>query len=242
LDEGKKEIFSRMKKEYQENQLMMAIPPPPSVTAKTQAQESVKDMVSSLFASACCVYTGQPFDTVKVRAQLKTGENIQMFKILGDTVRTGGVTALWRGSVPALTGQLLENSVVFTVNGFLKRHFHADIGHLNDEPDNVNYAKPVLIGGVTGILSAFVLCPCDVVKCRAQANILHGQGAVNVTDITKNIIKTSGVSGLWRGIGAQILRDVPFNATFFGSYDILCHLFQRHTKWSEGTVYFIAGG
>jgi hypothetical protein len=219
-------------RKYSEHQLI------PDLAPRIEVKESVKDVLSSAFGSACCVYAGQPFDTIKVRVQLKAGEKIEIFNVLKNTVRDGGVFSLWRGSVPALTGQLLENSVAFSVNGALKRWFKEETMHKNE----ISFAKPIMMGGVTGFFSALVLCPCDVIKCRAQANIERGHGSVNISDISKNIIRNHGIGGLWKGVGAQILRDIPFNAAFFGSYDILCNVFKQHTKWSEPTIYFISGG
>lgn len=43
-------------------------------------------------------------------------------------------------------------------------------------------------------------------------------------------------------MNAQLLRDIPFYASFFGSYEILCRGLRAHTDWSDTSVYLVAGG
>jgi len=45
------------------------------------------------------------------------------------------------------------------------------------------------------------------------------------------------------GFGAQLLRDIPFYSSFFGSYDLLClSLSDSFPQWSDTFIYFLAGG
>ncbi|CAN0519395.1 unnamed protein product, partial [Scytosiphon promiscuus] len=39
--------------------------------AESSPAAAAKDVVSSIFGSAACVYTGQPLDTIKVRMQAR---------------------------------------------------------------------------------------------------------------------------------------------------------------------------
>ena len=48
--------------------------------------------------------------------------------------------------------------------------------------------------------------------------------------------------GLYTGIGAQVMRDIPFYASFFGSYDIFCKILKKSTSWNDTSIYFVAGG
>ena len=133
-------------------------------------KESAKDVMASIVGSAACVYTGQPFDTVKVRMQVQPGVFSNSIECFRKTMLGEGVATLWRGSVPALIGALSENTVAFTINGNLKRLMELtrkDSG----TPSNM---EPFLSGGLTGFCTAFVLCPSDVLKCRAQLSRSQG--------------------------------------------------------------------
>lgn len=198
----------------------------------------LKDIVASVVGSAACVYTGQPFDTVKVRMQVQPGDFSTALDCCRKTFQGEGLTALWKGSVPALVGALAENAAAFGINGSLKRFMNVDE---NDATKEVSYVRPFVTGGITGACTAFVLCPCDVVKCRAQLSRAQGM-ETSIRDIILSCLKTSGVRGLYTGIGAQIMRDVPFYATFFGSYEIMCQIFKRRTTLPETSIFFISGG
>jgi hypothetical protein len=86
--------------------------------------EAFKDVAASMFGTAACVYTGQPFDTIKVRMQcVPSDAQGGALRCFMNTVRNEGILALWRGSIPAFTGQLGENMMAFGVNGLLNRVF-----------------------------------------------------------------------------------------------------------------------
>ena len=133
-------------------------------------KESAKDVFSSIVGSAACVYTGQPFDTVKVRMQVQPGVFSSSIECFKKTMLGEGISTLWRGSVPALIGALSENTVAFTINGNLKRLMELTRKE-SGTPSNI---EPFLSGGLTGFCTAFVLCPSDVLKCRAQLSRSQG--------------------------------------------------------------------
>lgn len=239
--------------------------------------EPLKDMLASIVGSAACVYTGQPFDTVKVRMQVQSGDwispidcarktfanegillhnymhtytnlyinSMHMYAIILTRIHTMilyliGIRSLWKGSVPAFIGAVSENAVAFAANGVLKR--------LIDPPSSVSAAKSSSIlpvsfftGGATGFLTAFVLCPCDVIKCRSQLNRSRGIES-GFTDVLFATIKKNGYRGLYTGITVQVMRDIPFYASFFGSYDVICKYLKDNTTLPTTSVYFISGG
>ena len=166
-----------------------------------------------------CVYSGQPFDTIKVRMQVQPGEFTSPIDCFKKTFKGEGLTSFWKGSLPALIGALSENAVAFGVNGALKRLLSSFQSSVSTEKPSV--FEPFLTGGFTGGCTAFVLCPCDVVKCRAQINRVSGKPS-SIASIVRSTLKSQGLSGFYTGIGAQICRDIPFYATFFGVYDTLC--------------------
>jgi hypothetical protein len=101
--------------------------------------------------------------------------------------------------------------------------------------------EPFLTGAMSGACTAFVLCPSDVLKCRAQVRLSKGI-KTGIVDVLKHTIKTQGVLGLYTGIGAQVLRDIPFYMAFFGTYDVCCDLLRKNTTLPDVSIYFISGG
>jgi hypothetical protein len=198
-----------------------------------------KDMLASFIGSACCVYSGQPFDTVKVRMQVDSSNIYRNpFHCFFKIIKEEGPLRLFSGSIPALSGALMENACAFSVNNVLKRTLgDRDSVSLKDKP----FYEPFLTGGFTGFCVAFVLCPCDLTKCRAQVIDQNG-GKGTIKEVLKELWTKRGFRGLYTGMPIQIIRDILFYGTFFGSYDVLCEVLKEHTNMSEAMVYFTAGG
>jgi len=108
------------------------------------------------------------------------------------------------------------------------------------------------IGGVAGIFSAITICPAETIKCRMQVQLAHGNSLSGGTyrsplHCAVSTVQSEGMHGLFRGLPAQLARDVPFNYVFFGSYEALCYgmckLSSRQQKEElSATHYFVAGG
>lgn len=130
-------------------------------------------------------------------------------------------------------GALSENMVAFATNGFLKRL-------LSSQSDD-SLLKPILTGSITGAVSAVALCPCDILKVRAQVNMAKGLANQSMSTVITGIWAKQGIAGFYQGFGSQLCRDIPFYGSFFGSYDILCRLLLK-LDLPEASVYFIAGG
>lgn len=226
---------------------------------------AAKDVISSVFGSAACVYTGQPLDTIKVRMQARPDAFSGMWQCLRKTLAEERVSSLWKGSTPALSGAVMENMVAFGVNEQLKRLFPDDIRPKGVPPP---WWQPIAFGGATGVFTTVVLCPSDVIKCKVQVgrSLRSGKGGagvaagatragaaadagalglpvLNATQMTRHVLRTQGVRGLFVGLGAQFGRDVPFYASFFGTYETVV----EHGKASGlgiplEMLYLIAGG
>ena len=157
------------------------------------------------------VYTGQPFDTVKVRMQVQSGQFKSTIDCFVQTFGKEGISALWRGSVPALTGALSENAMAFGVNGLLSRLRLFG----KDDEENIAWSKktlgrklePFVNGGITGAFTAIVLCPCDVVKCRAQLARAQGHEK-SIKEIVQIALKTQGMAANSSTFNIRLIFDL----------------------------------
>uniref|UniRef100_A0A8C6S6Z6 Solute carrier family 25 member 48 n=1 Tax=Neogobius melanostomus TaxID=47308 RepID=A0A8C6S6Z6_9GOBI len=98
---------------------------------------------------------------------------------------------------------------------------------------------------LTGLASVGLGAPVDLVKIRLQMQTqtlltenLHLAGNTNMTvqsvslpssrlyrgpvHCISSVLQTEGVSGLYRGAGAMVLRDVPGYALYFIPYTLIC--------------------
>lgn len=112
--------------------------------------------------------------------------------------------------------------MAFGINEALKRAFP-------DSPDENNTTgppslfKPFMMGTITGCFSATVLLPSEVIKAKTQ--VVIGK-QVSSQEILQTMMKRQGLRSLFVGFDAQLCRDAPFYAFFFGSYEVLCYSFR----------------
>ena len=213
----------------------------------------LKDATCGFVGGFCGTYVGMPFDTIKVRLQTT---NAKIFTsplhAATRTVRDEGITALWRGSTPALASALTENLVVFAANGIIRRAVAAvTIGtspHDHDHDDhNEHYLglwKEMMIGGASGFCSATAICPAEVLKCRLQANRSVHNATLWTTGTA--LYHQEGVAGFFRGLPALWVRDVPFYVVFFTTYttyiNAALHYHAVPDKSLLPTFHFVFGG
>ncbi|GLE04430.1 hypothetical protein PINS_up013372 [Pythium insidiosum] len=125
----------------------------------------VRETLSGVVGAFGCVYAGLPFEVVKVRLQTQgepktyTGVAHAFRRIATEE----GVVSLWKGAVPALSSSIIENSVLFSVNGIARRSvlaLHAGRKVATDAADyELTTLDEALMGGISGVFSATVrLC------------------------------------------------------------------------------------
>lgn len=199
-----------------------------------------RDLYSATIGSVFCCYTGQPFDTVKVRMQTNPGVYSGIFRTVAKTSSEEGVRAFWKGAVPTAMGMALENAMAFGVNEALKRAFpDPSKGSAADPEARPDLSRPFMMGAITGCCSALVLLPSEVVKAKTQVAI----GSTSSGDIAREMMRRQGVRSMFTGFEAQIMRDGPFYAFFFGSYDLLCYVFRTNVpSMPDELNFFLSGG
>mmetsp|Transcript_41305 Transcript_41305/g.70703 ORF Transcript_41305/g.70703 Transcript_41305/m.70703 type:complete len:295 (-) Transcript_41305:245-1129(-) len=210
-----------------------------SETSALNRRDVTRDIFSASIGSVACCYTGQPFDTVKVRMQTNPAAFPSVFFTSRSILTNEGATALWKGAVPTALGMVAENAMAFGVNEALKRTFPDDAKE--DPTKRPDLIKPFLMGAITGCCSATVLLPSEVVKAKTQ--VVVGSKEASSADIYKKMIKRQGIRSLFVGFDAQIMRDAPFYAFFFGTYELNCYLFRTFIpSMPEELNYFMSGG
>ena len=59
---------------------------------------------------------------------------------------------------------------------------------------------------------------------------------VDVWPTVRAAIKTEGIFSLWRGLGATLMRDVPFSAIYWTGYEALKRRYQAQHAGSFGAA------
>lgn len=204
-----------------------------------------RDIFSATIGSILCCYTGQPLDTLKVRMQINPTMYTTILNSAQKTIQEEGMHALWKGSVPTALGMAAENAMAFGLNESLKRAFpseNSSLGSVGDEKHRKpEFLRPFWMGLVTGVTSAVVLLPSEVIKAKTQ--VVVGNDQSSSLDVYRKMLRQQGWKSLFVGLDAQIMRDGPFYAIFFGGYELFCYMFRTSVPQMPDEVnYFLSGG
>merc|ERR1711959_366111 len=86
--------------------------------------------------------------------------------------------------------------------------------------------RPFAVGGSCGIMATCVIQPMDMIKVRIQ---LGGVGT-NPIAVAGKIVAEEGVSGLYKGLSAGVLRQVFYGTSRLGIFRTLTNHFTPEGK------------
>ncbi|KAI4369014.1 hypothetical protein MLD38_017508 [Melastoma candidum] len=89
-------------------------------------------------------------------------------------------------------------------------------------------------GASAGAIAATFVCPLDVIKTRLQVHGLSPghKGSIIITSL-RNITKTEGLRGLYRGLSPTIIALLPNWAVYFTVYERLKGMLHKDDDWSD---------
>ncbi|KAK7815597.1 nicotinamide adenine dinucleotide transporter 2, mitochondrial [Quercus suber] len=98
-----------------------------------------------------------------------------------------------------------------------------------DGPTTRDFVCNACAGASAGAIAATFVCPLDVIKTRLQ---VHGlppvhKGSIIITSL-KDILRTEGFKGMYRGLSPTIVALLPNWAVYFTVYEQLKGLLHSH--------------
>ncbi|XP_014343487.1 mitochondrial glutamate carrier 1 [Latimeria chalumnae] len=193
-----------------------------------------------------CVF---PIDLAKTRLQnQQNGQRLytSMSDCLIKTIRSEGYFGMYRGAAVNLTLVTPEKAIKLAANDFF-RHT------LSKDGRKLTVPKEMLAGCGAGTCQVIVTTPMEMLKIQlqdagriaAQQKLMASQATLNpasagtspaatatrspqtAMQITKELLRKKGIAGLYKGLGATLLRDVPFSIIYFPLFANLNKLGQK---------------
>jgi len=130
-----------------------------------------------------------------------------------------GVKAFWRGNLTNIIRYFPTQAFNFAFKDGIKSMFpKAD--------KNTEFAKFFLInmasGGLAGAGSLMIVYPLDYARTRLASDVGSGKQQFNgLVDCITKTIKSSGVGGLYNGVGVSVVGIIPYRGVYFGLFDTL---------------------
>eukprot|EP01099_Mayorella_cantabrigiensis_P003169 TRINITY_DN2468_c1_g1_i1.p1 TRINITY_DN2468_c1_g1~~TRINITY_DN2468_c1_g1_i1.p1 ORF type:complete len:321 (-),score=51.56 TRINITY_DN2468_c1_g1_i1:328-1290(-) len=202
----------------------------------------MKMALSGIIGGITAKFIEHPFDTIKVRLQATavSGEAHSFnspLDCLSQTLRYEGFRGLYRGLTSPLFGCIVESGIAFFIYGaamtFITHRLPFSSDSSSPNTSTISTANTAVIstlhpplwvhyvcGGLAGLCTGFFLTPIELVKCRLQIqqNVTPESGKYSgPINCLTTIVRTAGIRGLWRGLGAAWGRDIPGNTLWFGA-------------------------
>lgn len=120
----------------------------------------------------------------------------------------------------------------------------AGMSHLSSKTD-VSALESIVVGGISGLGTRFVIAPIDFVKIRYQLNGIHVGGPQNVWHIITTAYKNEGIRSFWKGNLPASFLYVSYSACQFGtlrSMNKFLSTFSYTKEFSEPAKQFLSGG
>eukprot|EP00052_Salpingoeca_macrocollata_P012586 m.97921 g.97921 ORF g.97921 m.97921 type:complete len:294 (+) comp18549_c0_seq3:103-984(+) len=201
------------------------------------------DAIAGVGAGMVCKVVEYPFDTVKVMHQTRQPHEPRissMGHVMRVYQRNGVRHGLYMGMLSPLLGSMAENAVLLASYNLTKNQFISFFPSTKKEP-----WVPALSGAVAGIATGYVLTPVELVKCKLQnQNNLTVKEFRGPFDVVRKTIASRGVAGLFEGISATLLREIPGNAAWFFTYETARRWFagERHLDELKPYETMVSGG
>eukprot|EP00747_Dinoflagellata_sp_TGD_P209477 gnl/TRDRNA2_/TRDRNA2_82871_c0_seq2.p1 gnl/TRDRNA2_/TRDRNA2_82871_c0~~gnl/TRDRNA2_/TRDRNA2_82871_c0_seq2.p1 ORF type:complete len:289 (+),score=25.87 gnl/TRDRNA2_/TRDRNA2_82871_c0_seq2:36-869(+) len=160
------------------------------------------------------VAVGHPLEVVKTRMQAAESpfRSLSPYQVFRTTVRNEGWRALFRGLFPPLVAITFYQSTLFA-------SYEWSLAILKGTVAASDSIARTTAGLIAGACAVTVAMPLDSLKVRLQLERDTMTGPIRDTVRHARIaVREQGVVSLYRGISANLARDVPTNAIYFVAY------------------------
>mmetsp|Transcript_2845 Transcript_2845/g.7816 ORF Transcript_2845/g.7816 Transcript_2845/m.7816 type:complete len:421 (-) Transcript_2845:417-1679(-) len=160
-----------------------------------------------------------PLDSAKTLRQSDPSAYSSVRDALLQMLRSrNALRRVYSGILPAALGAIPSSALYFGAYESSKMALKKLTGEDSDEN---GYGKRLFVHGLAAasgnVISSFVFVPKEVIKQQLQ--VRHAEGAARTT--VRSIVRQKGLSGLYAGYGATLLRNIPSATIRFVLYEEL---------------------
>jgi solute carrier family 25 aspartate/glutamate transporter 12/13 len=156
-------------------------------------------MINGIISGYIGAFIVYPIDVIKTKMQNINYKN--GFECITSIIRKDGYRGFYKGALIQLIGVGPEKAIKLYVNSYI-----------SSKMEDTNYNK-IISGSLAGGSQVIVSNPIEIIKIQHQMNLNN-----NIKD-TINMI--GGIKSLYKGVSLCLLRDIPFSAIYFPTYNII---------------------
>eukprot|EP00063_Salmo_salar_P009864 XP_013984699.1 PREDICTED: mitochondrial glutamate carrier 1-like [Salmo salar] len=125
------------------------------------------------------------------------------------TIRSEGYFGTYRGAAVNLTLVTPEKAIKLAANDFFRQH-------LSKDGCKLTLLREMLVGCGAGLVQVIITTPMEMLKIQLQyAGWIVELRSHTEMQLTRKLLKIRCIAELYKGLGATLLRDVPFSIIYF---------------------------
>jgi len=138
-----------------------------------------------------------------------------------------------------LAGAMALNAGIFFAYGQSKLLLAKITSRLGESMTIYDY---FFCGAITGAFVAPIETPVDLLKCKLQAQIGKEGKYKGVWDCAVQLFRNHGIFGIYQGLWATAVRDIPAFGSYFFFYELTKQTLAPEEKQPPWWVICLAGG
>jgi len=143
-------------------------------------------------------------------------------------IRYEGVRSLWSGLSPTIVSAIPATVFYYTLYDNLL------LSSINRFGDKVYI--PLVVGMISRTAAVTIVSPLEMIRTKMQSEQLSYN---DIGKAVKSTIKSDGYISLFRGLAPTIMRDIPFSAIYWTSFEVLKKRFLKKLN-QENTTFGIS--
>jgi len=192
----------------------------------------MKAFLAGSLSGTCSTLLFQPLDLVKTRVQQQDtrGTRVSIIRVVTSVVSKDSLSGLWRGVMPSMVKTVPGVGLYFSSMHYMKTTL------CDGRPSHL---QSIMIGCSARTVAGCIMIPFTVIKTRFESPNFHYSSTVSAL---RQILRTEGLRGLTRGLGATLVRDVPFSGLYLMFYEHLKSITPNDVKQTHGSsAHFVCG-
>jgi len=159
-----------------------------------------------------CIY---PLETIKTHLSLQI--NKSHYNGTLDAFKKLKTNQLYKGLTVSIIGYSKYNTICYGVNNYLNKHYKIV------ESNRYKNSFKVFYGGMAGVTAISITYPTDLIRKRLQLQGFNKSVPIynGFWDCFIKIIKTDGISGLYKGLPINIIKTFLMCGIHFWGLDYL---------------------
>lgn len=177
--------------------------------AAVLGSNAVRLLAAGALAGAISNTAVAPLDRMRINLMVRK-DSIGIWELVKEIYQQGGVLGFWQGNTADVIRTVPSSAIRF----FSFATYKSSLPGLGVSSEALG---SLLAGGFAGMTAMAACYPLETLRTRMAVTV----GSGSLTTFAKTIVRTEGVSSLYRGLMPSLISVMPYFGVRFGLYDIL---------------------